>query len=297
MRDLNDMALFALLVEAGSFTAAAGRAGLPKSTVSRRLARLEERLGVRLIERSTRRLRVTEAGEVYRAHCQRILEEADRAEQTVQDLIDAPRGPLRLTASVAVGQCLLAPLLGPFLARYPDVDVHLELTNRRVDLLAEAFDLALRIGPLEDTRLVARNLSDTRLRLCASPAYLDRAGVPETPADLARHTTLAMRDAALRADRWTLVGPDGVARLSLRPRVAVNDFLVLHQLALAGQGIACLPDFVGREDLAAGRLMAVLPAWTGVDKPLSALYPSARGVTPKLRVLLEYLAATLPQRF
>jgi LysR family transcriptional regulator AphB len=296
MRDLNDMALFALVVETGSFTAAAARAGLPKSTVSRRLARLEERLGVRLIERSTRRLRVTEAGEAYRAHCQRILEEADRAEQTVQALLGAPRGPLRLTASVSVGQCLLAPVLGLFLARYPDIEVHLELTNRRVDLLAEQFDLALRIGPLEDTRLVARTLGDTRLRLCASPDYLARAGVPETPADLARHATLAMRDVALRTDRWTLIGPDGISRPSLRPRAVVNDFMILHQLALAGQGIVCLPTFVGGEDLAAGRLVPVLPAWTGPGKPLSAVYPSARGATPKLRALLEHLAQTLPAR-
>lgn len=294
MRHLNDMALFALVVEAGSFTAAAARAGLPKSTVSRRLARLEERLGVRLIERSTRRLRVTEAGEAYSAHCQRILEEADRAEQTVQGLVGAPRGPWRLTASVSVGQCLLAPVLGSFLTRYPDIEVHLELTNRRVDLLAEQFDLALRIGPLEDTRLVARTLGDTRLRLCASPDYLARAGVPETPADLARHATLAMRDVALRTDRWTLIGPDGICRPALRPRAVVNDFMILHQLTVAGEGIVCLPTFVGGEDLAAGRLVPVLPAWTGRGKPLSAVYPSAGGATPKLRAFLEHFAQTLP---
>ena len=130
MRDLNDMALFALVVEAVTFTTATIRAGLPKSTVSRRLARPEARLGVRLIERSTRRLRVTEAGEAYAAHCRRILDEADRAELAVQDLLDAPRGPLRVSALISVGQCLLAPGLGPFLARYPDISVHLDLTNR-----------------------------------------------------------------------------------------------------------------------------------------------------------------------
>ena len=179
MNDLNDMAVFAKVVETGGFTMAGEAIDMPKSNVSRRVSRLEERLGVRLLERTTRKIRMTELGEIYYTHCRRIIEEAEHADARVSQALEIPRGQLRVSASVTVGQNIISPVLGQFVKEYPEVKVQMTLANRRVDLVEEGFDIAVRVGQLEDSSLVARLLGKSELALFASPDYLKRAGEPK----------------------------------------------------------------------------------------------------------------------
>lgn len=293
MRDLNDLAIFAQVVQSGSLTAAADALCMPKSNVSRRLARLEAELGVRLLERTTRKLHLTEVGALYYEHCRRILEEAEHAELSVQQRLAAPRGLLRLSASHSVGQGLLAPILGEFLARYPEVQVQTVLTNRRVDLIEEGFDVVLRIGPLEESNLVARFLGNSALQCYAGTDYLARHGRPQSPQDLKQHHCLIMSDMP-QADRWTLVGPTGERETVVVPtRAAVNDFSTLCRMAAANAGIVLMPNYLCEPELRSGRLEPVLAEWTLAPTPMHAVYPSHRGATPKLRALLDFLVERL----
>lgn len=292
MRDLNDLAIFAQVVQSGSLTAAADALGMPKSNVSRRLARLETELGVRLLERTTRKLHLTEVGALYYEHCRRILEEAEHAELSVQQRLAAPRGLLRISASHSVGQGLLAPIVGEFLARYPDVQLQLALTNRRVDLIEEGFDVVLRIGTLEESNLVARYLGDSVLQCYAGADYVARHGQPQSPQELKQHSCLIMSDMP-QADRWTFVGPGGRETVTVPTRAAVNDFSTLCRMAAANAGIALVPNYLCEPGLHSGRLVPLLPEWTLAPTPIHAVYPSHRGATPKLRALLDFLVEQL----
>lgn len=292
MRDLNDLAIFAQVVQSGSLTAAADALDMPKSNVSRRLARLETELGVRLLERTTRKLHLTEVGSLYYEHCRRILEEAEHAELSVQQRLAAPRGLLRISASHSVGQGLLAPILGEFLARYPDVQLQLVLTNRRVDLIEEGFDVVLRIGTLEESNLVARYLCNSSARCYAGPDYVARHGRPSTPQELSQHSCLIMSDMP-QPDRWTFTSAQGRETVTVPMRAAVNDFGTLRRMVLANAGIALIPDHLCEQDVEAKRLVRLLPDWSLPPTALHAVYPSHRGATPKLRALLDFLVEQL----
>lgn len=292
MRDLNDLAIFAQVVQSGSLTAAANALDMPKSNVSRRLARLETELGVRLLERTTRKLHLTEVGSLYYEHCRRILEEAEHAELSVQQRLAAPRGLLRISASHSVGQGLLAPILGEFLARYPDVQLQLVLTNRRVDLIEEGFDVVLRIGTLEESNLVARYLCNSSARCYAGPDYVARHGRPSTPQELSQHSCLIMSDMP-QPDRWTFTSAQGRETVTVPMRAAVNDFGTLRRMVLANAGIALIPDHLCEQDVEAKRLVRLLPDWSLPPTALHAVYPSHRGATPKLRALLDFLVEQL----
>lgn len=295
MLDLNDLAIFARVVQLGSLTAAADSLDIPKSNVSRRLSRLETELGVRLLERTTRKLHLTEVGGLYYEHCKRILEEVEHAELSVQQRLEAPRGLLRLSASYSTGQSLLSPVLGEFMARYPEVKLQLVLTNRRVDLIEEGFDMVLRIGKLEESNLVARYLGSSRIMCVASPAYLQRAGAPARPEDLLQHPCLTMSDIP-QSERWTFTGPQGPQTVVLQPQASINDFVTLRGLVLSGAGIGIMPGYFCSEHFASGELVEVLGDWTMPITPIHAIYPSHRGATPKLRALLDFLVETLQPR-
>lgn len=291
-RDLNDMAIFARIVEAGTLTAAAARLGLPKSNISRRLARLEDALNVRLLERTTRSLRLTEIGEIYFRHCQRLLEEVDHAEESIAALAEAPRGLLRVSTSITIGQHLLAPLLATFMVALPEVRLQLQLTTRRVDLIHEGFDLAIRAGELEDSSLVGRRLCQSTLSWCASPAYLKAYGKPGHPGELAGHDCLLLAETD-GVRHVHLIGQNGQERFRIEPHAIVNDFSTLRTLAIAGAGIALMPDYMIGPAVGEQQLTRIMPNWSSPPIDIHALFPSHRGATPKVRAFLDFLVKRL----
>lgn len=295
MHNINAMVIFAKVVQAGGFTAAANALGLPKSNISRHVSRLENELNVRLLERSTRRIRLTEIGEIYYRHCQRVIEEVEQAELSVNQMLEGPRGVLRVSASVTSGQQLLSPILSGFLLKYPDVQLQLELSNRRIDLIEEGFDLAIRIGPLADSRLVSRYLGKSRLYLYASKQYTERMGEPVVPHELTDHQLLLMDEMGLD-DTLLLLGPRGEEKLIVKPYCTVNDFHTLHQLTSDGVGITVLPHYMCNEDIKKRGLLRVLPDWEVPPVDFHALYPSHRGATPKLRTFLDFIVEKLSRR-
>ena len=291
--DLNEIVVFARVVETRSFTAAAQQLGLPKSTVSRKVAQLEERLGVRLLQRTTRKLSLTEVGQAYYERCARIVQDIAAAEQVVTDMQTAPRGLLRVTVPIDLGSTYLGALVADFLAAYPEIQVDLDLADRIVDLIEEGVDLGLRIGPLTESTLIARKLGVVQLRVCASPAYLARRGTPSALAQLADHDALVFAPSG-RVVPWTLHGPDGaVEDAPLRSRLVSNGVLALRDAARAGAGIALLPEPVIADDVAAGRLQIVLPLWTMSQAELFAVYPSTRNLSPTVRAFLEFVIARM----
>jgi LysR family transcriptional regulator AphB len=295
MHDLNDLVIFAKVVQSGSLTAAADALNIPKSNVSRRLSRLEAEMGVRLLERTTRKLHLTEVGGLYYEHCRRILEEVEHAELSVAQRLESPRGLLRISATYSTGQALLSPVLGEFMARYPDVKLQLVLTNRRVDLIEEGFDMVLRLGQLEESNLVARYLGSTIGHCVASPAYLERHGMPQHPDDLLKHQCMTMTDAP-QHERWVFSRGSETSIVNFKAQATVNDFVTLRGMVYSGAGIAVLPNYFCTEGVAAGKLAHVLRDWTLPVSPLNAVYPSHRGATPKLRALLDFLVVALEDK-
>jgi DNA-binding transcriptional LysR family regulator len=288
--DLNQIAVFVQVVEAGSFTAAARRLEMPKSTVSRKVAELEERLGARLIHRTTRRLGLTDAGGVYFEHARRMVSEMEEAEQAVGRLEAEPRGLLRVTAPLSFS--MLGPIVAEYLRRYRDVQIELVCTDRRIDLVEERFDLAVRAGALADSSLVARSLGGIRQVLVAAPSYCKQAGTPKTPADLKRHACLAFPTSAT-PDVWILEAGGKQTQVRITPRALVNDLETLRSVVQAGVGIAWMPLFVVADDIKRDRLRRVLPDWGSAEAPLHAVYPSARHLSPKVVAFVELVRERL----
>jgi len=295
VRDLNELAVFTYVVEHGGFTAAAEATQLPKSNISRRIASLEERLGVRLLERTTRKVHVTEIGDIYYRHCRRMLDEADDADLYVEQAMEIPRGTLRVSATVNVGQHLLAPMAAEFMSQYPEVQFELIWTNRLIDVIEEGFDLTIRIGALQDSSLVARRLGQWRLFLYASAEYLKARGTPQNPEDLQDHDCLVMSD--MRASNQWMLSKGGITeQVVITPRASVNDFDTLRRMVADGGGIAILPNYMHFGDHHS-RLVRVLDDWTGRLTELHAIFPSHRGATPKVRAFLDFLIVRLAHRF
>lgn len=292
MVELRDVWVFVKAAELRSLSAAAAALRLPKSTASRSLARLEEGLGVALLRRDRRRLALTEPGALFHRHALRILGEVERAETVLSHARGVPRGLLRVTAPFTLGRAFLAPLLPEFLERHPEIRVSLELASRGVDLLGSEVDVAIRVGPLEDSRLRARKLGFAELWLCASPGYLKRHPAPTAPAELEQHEVLdASGTDGPRL--WSLVGPSGAVNVRVMPRLEVNDASVLRVAALAGTGLAWIPDFLCHADLGAGRLLRVLPDWSRDTPEIHAVFPGGRALTPKVRAFVEFLGERL----
>jgi DNA-binding transcriptional LysR family regulator len=290
MDKFGDMAAFVRVVEARTFTQAAERLGWSKSVVSRRIAELEERLGVRLLNRSTRRLSLTEAGQAYYERCARILADVDETEEAVSSLHAAPRGLLRVNAPMTFGMLHLAPAISAFMDRYPEMEIDLVLNDRFVDLIDEGFDLALRIGNLADSALIARKLAPCLRVACASPGYLARRGVPADPAALAGHDTLLYSNIA-NADQWRLTDREGFEHaVRVKSRLRVNNGDVLREAAAAGLGITLLPTFIVAEAIAEGRLKAILCDYRPLPTAVHAVYPHNRHLSTKVRAFVDFLA-------
>lgn len=287
------MELIAAFVEVAdrlSFSDAAAVLGVTASTVSRRVQQLEDLLAARLLNRTTRRVALTEAGELFRIRCGRALGILDEAAREVGDLVATPQGRLRVHAPMTFGQRHMAPALGDLLARHPRLEVDLILTDELVDLVAQRVDVAVRTGGLGDSRLVARRLAPNTRVLCASPAYLARAGTPVEPEDLAAHSCLA--PSFLRqADTWTLTGPGGEQRsVRVTGPVRTNNAEVVTQAALAGVGIAFSATFLTGTHLRSGKLVPVLADWRPPESAIYAVYPNAGYVSPKVRAFIDFYA-------
>jgi DNA-binding transcriptional LysR family regulator len=284
--DLNEIVVFTRVVQTGSFTTAADQLGMPKSTVSRKVTDLEERLGARLLQRTTRKLGLTDVGRTYYDHCARIVAEIEDAERAVSSLQAEPRGLLRVTALSNPGW--LGPIVSEYLRRYPQVSVELVCTGRVVDLVEERFDLGIRAGALGDSSLVARSLGVARWFLVATTAYLKKHGRPRKPDDLQGHACLVFGVGAaghvLRLEKG-----DESVHLTLEPRMLVNDFDILEASAMAGVGITLLPAYQCVKDLRDRKLERVLPDWEVPSTPIQVVYPTARHVTPKVRTFVEHL--------
>jgi DNA-binding transcriptional LysR family regulator len=298
LQPLEGFYYFSQVVEHRGFAKAARALGIPKSRLSRHVMALEAALNARLLQRSTRRFAVTEIGqEVYR-HAVAMLLEADAALEAVEFARAAPRGVIKVSCPVAVAQSSLAAILPEFLGQFPAVRLQLHVSNRRVDVVSEGFDVALRVRtqPSGEDGLVMRAFKQVDEYLVASPEYLARAGEPADPAELPARDTL---DYTGEFDRrpWELRGPDGrSARAEHTPRILCHDFVVLRAAALAGLGIARLPEMVVREDLRSGVLRRVLPGWDSPQGVLHVVFPSRRGLLPAVRAFIDFLAERLPGR-
>ena len=298
MRDLNDLAFYAAIVEHGGFAPAGRALGIPKSRLSRRMAQLEDDLGVRLVQRSTRQFAVTEIGRQFLAHCRAMLAEAQAAEETIATQRAEPRGIVRFSAPVELAQNLVATCLPRFLAAYPRVRVQFLVSNRRFDLLNENVDIALRVRPAPemDAELVTRRLARAQKVMVASPAYLDARGRPRHPQDLLAHDTLSLVEMET-VQSWTFLpvrGDGEPVRVDVEPRLLCGEFNVLLQASLAGSGICGLPATLCGPHIGAGLLEHVLPDWQAGESVMHLVYPSRRGLLPAVRALVDFLVETLP---
>ncbi len=295
MQDLNDLYFYVNVVDHGGFAPAGRALGEPKSKLSRRIAGLEERLGVRLLQRSTRRIAVTPIGQVYYTHCKAMLVEADAAQEAIDFQRSEPCGVVRMTCPVALLDVQVADMLADFMGQHPRVTIHLQATNRRVDPIGEGVDLALRVRPppLESSELVLRTLADRGQCLVASPSLLAALGTPGTPADLQRLPSLDL-GLPQHAHSWHLLGPDDAeVRVEHHPRLITRSMSTLRVAAIAGVGVVQLPAMMVTADLAHGTLVRVLPDWAPPREIVHAVFPSRRGLLPAVRALIDFLA----QRF
>jgi DNA-binding transcriptional LysR family regulator len=293
-RDLNDTLIFVKVVELGSFIAAARALRLPKTTVSRKVQELEARLGAQLLNRTTRKLGLTEAGNVYYEHSQRIARELDEAESAVVQLQGGPRGWLRYTAPYSVGINWIAPLLGEFHARHPEVRVDMLLTNDNVDIIDRELDVALRVGALPDSNFVARRLAVFRTQVYASPSYVERHGEPLHPDDLQHHRALAMhRHRRNGGYHWTLGDGAGQREFRVDPVLVANDPGALTGALICGEGLMLTSDVLIKPYAEKGMVQRVLAGWTGPDMDFNAVFPRGRVASPKVRAFVDFLVERL----
>lgn len=296
MQDLNDMLYFAEVAERGGFAAAGRALGIPKSRLSRRVAELEARLGVRLLQRTTRQLSLTAVGEAYLRHCLAMRESAQAAQDTVDQVRAEPRGTVRVTCPVTLAQTVLAQLMPVFLARNPLVRLEMQVSNRAVNVVEEGVDVALRVRTsLEDSAsMVVKRLDVGRQLLVASPAQLARQGTPAALQDLEGMDMLAMSATDGRAS-LRLIGPGGREEaVQFTPRYVADDLLTLKYAALAGTGLCWLPDYMCQDELQQGHLVAVLPQWSQPQGIVHAVFASRRGLSPAVRSFLDFLGEAVP---
>ncbi|WP_368922574.1 LysR substrate-binding domain-containing protein [Comamonas aquatica] len=291
MQDLNDMLYFAEVVERGGFAAAGRALGIPKSRLSRRIADLEARLGVRLLQRTTRKLSLTEVGSAYLRHCQAMRDAAEAAQDTVEQVQSEPRGTVRVSCPVTLSQTVLAPLMPLFLEKYPQVRVEMMVVNRPVNVVEEGVDVALRVrSTLEDSAsMVVKRLGLANQILLASPAYLQRQGTPQNPQDLLQHHVLSM-SVFDGVAHWRLRSDTG-AEMQLQPQVRymADDLLTLKYAVLGGAGVCYLPDYMCQAEMERGELVHVLPQWRFPLSIVHAVFGSRRGLTPAVRSFLDFL--------
>lgn len=283
-----EMRTFAAVVDAGSFVKAAETLGASKAAVSRYVSELEGRLGVRLLHRTTRKLSLTEEGQVFHARCRDLLAGVEDAEAEVSSRNAAARGLVKVSAPVTFGVRHLAPLWGEFRALHPRVLLDVTLADRVVDLVEEGYDLAIRIATLPSSTLVSRRLATTRMVLCASPGYLKERGAPAHPADLAHHAVIAYSYWST-GDEWQFAGPEGQVTVTTRPCMHTNSGDTCRAMALADQGVILQPGFLVGDDLAAGRLVELMPGYRSIELGIFAIYPTRKHMAPKVRAVIDFL--------
>lgn len=293
MASLDLFSIFARLAEAGSFSKAAQELGVSKATVSKRIAELEAELGVALIARTTRRASLTEAGRRVLQRALRIVEEAEAAREEARDARLTPRGRLKVAAPVSFGVSYLGPLLADFMALYPEIDLDVSLADRTVDLVADGYDIAVRIGAMRDSSLVARRLAPVRRLVVGAPAYFEARGRPQRPEELELHACFIYANSP-GAPFWRFTGPDGTrAQVRIEPRMRYDNGDLIHAAVQAGHGLALQPDFLVWRDLTDGRLEAVLEEWRAEPLTLHLLTPPGKGAPRKVRVFSDFLAERL----
>ena len=297
--DLNDFYYFVQVIDRGGFTAAGRSLRIPKSTLSHRIQQLETGLGVRLLNRTSRRFAITDAGGEFYRHALAMLREAELAETAMRHRLSEPTGTLRCTAAMATMQFAMCHMMADFLLRYPKVNLVAHATDQNVDIVGENYDVAIRAhsDPLPDSTLVQRTLTPAPWFLFAGSAYLDANAAPQTPKDLRGHPALFMMRTGVDPV-WRLRHSSKSKRevvMRLRPRLLSDDMIALKQAAIAGLGVVALPGYVCREDVRAGVLRRVLPTWLAGDSTITALIPYRRGLLPSVRVFVDHLAAKFPK--
>ncbi len=286
MDHLTSMQVFVRVVDRGGFSAAASAEGMSATMVGKHVRYLEERLGVRLLNRTTRRQSLTEVGRIYYERCKHALAEVADTDACVSEMQLAPRGVLRVSASVSFGVQALMPLVSEYLMRYPQVRVELVLKDRILDLVEDGIDVAIRIGKLPDSTLIVRPLAPYQLVVCASPAYLERAGTPRTPADLKQHNCLTFMYGPIE-HVWSFVEAGKTIQVPVSGNLGVNSGQALRNAALAGVGIILQPLLVAADDIACGRLVPLLQGYAAPAWPLQVVTPFSRHMTPKLRSFID----------
>lgn len=292
MLDLGDLMVFTKVVETENLTRAGQQLGLPKSTISRRLSRLEEHLGVQLLHRTTRAVTVTQDGATFFDYCLRSMGVLRDGERALQNQRQVPQGVVRIAVPYVLGQSLIGPLLARFLQQFPDVRLVSILSDDAVGLLRSGFDVALAVGPFADSGLIAVKLGSTGCGAFAAPGYLERVGTPQSHAELPRFDLLAAGTVD-RRHRWTLHSADAEVQVEFTPRLLCNDLILLRQAVLSELGIANLPAFLCKRDLAEGQLVEVLPSWQATDMQFFALFADPKGVPVRVRTLIDYLVEHL----
>ncbi len=290
MDNLSGMAIFARVVEARSFSGAAKQMGLSKSAVSKQIGQLEDRLGARLLDRTTRRIALTEVGRVFYEHAARMLAEARAAEEAVTSLHEMPRGLLRINLPMSFGMAHIVPAIPDFLNRCPELKIDMAFSDRYVDLLDEGFDLAVRIARLTDSSLIAKRLAPNHYVVCASPEYLAKHGEPKRPDDLAAHSCLGYTYSA-DPEHWKFIVDGKPVNVRVGGRLRANNGDALRVAAINHHGLIYSPSFMIGQDVAAGRLRVVLRDFTPDDSAIYAVYPSRRYLTPKVRTFIDFLVA------
>jgi DNA-binding transcriptional LysR family regulator len=288
--DLNHIITFVRVVETQSFTAAAQALGVPKSSVSRSLSRLEDELGTRLLQRTTRKLSLTDAGTAYYARVQKLISGIDEANAEASERGQDPRGVVRITSPVDIGVSVLADILADFAQEYPKIVVDLVLTSRVVSLVEEGFDMALRAGKLADSSLVARRIATTDLCVYGSKTYLKKHGEPQHPRDLAKHRCILLRGVRGKTT-WRLAGKDGEHEVEVTGTVSADDMAFIQRVARAGVGLALLPVFTCDEEPKASGLVRVLPDYSAVGTPIHLVMPSAQYVPARVAALRDFIIA------
>ncbi|WP_439886068.1 LysR substrate-binding domain-containing protein [Pseudomonas sp. MBLB4123] len=288
MELLNDMALFVEVVKAKGFRGASDATGVPNSTVSRRISALEKAIGLRLLHRTTRKVELTEAGQLYFERCKRIVDEARLAHEQLGDMLAQPSGVLRASLPVDFAVTYLAPLIAEFASLYPGISFDLDLTPRRVDLVSEPFDVAIRIGESENSQLIARPLASLTPHLYASPGYLAQVGEPAQPIDLEKHQCLGI----LKTTSWTLLDGAQTFSVSVGGRFALNSVGLIRRLATLDQGIVLMPEEIVADELESGRLRRILPEWRGIPMPVYAI-TETRLLPAKTQRFIEFLRERL----
>ena len=295
-QDLNDLFFFAHVAEFGGFAPAGRALGVSKSLLSRRVAALEDSLGVRLLQRNSRNFMVTEIGQVYLRHCQAMLTEANSAREAIDHFQAEPRGQLRFSCPILLAQTVMSIVLPEFMRQYPQVSVFMDTTNRRVDVVEEGYDLALRVRTvMEDSNLVMRSFVQGQSVLVGSPDLLAQLTAPTHPGDLGRLPSLSITFSDNRYV-WRLIGPRGQAdKIEHVPRLLADDYIVIREAAIGGIGIASIPDYLVNAALKSGKLVRVLPEWSFGPSNLHAVFPSRRGLVPAVRAFIDFLAQRLPE--